>query len=312
MLLMSNHPIKIFTAVTAVAAMFFAAAGCEKKDKHIRVDQPLVEVDADIHSVTVRVEASSSWFSYTAEEWLRAYNDENDPMVLHIDITEKNNSLRSRAGEIAIVTGDAQKAIITVRQLALDAYITVTPSELAEFGGRGGTQTLAVTTSNLEGWLFVNQSDWLTVTRDEGTDILTVRAAYSNNLEPRKDTIIVYTDLDGFEALNDTIPVVQAGLDLALQSEGMEDNTVSINHEAGIVEYRVISKYSWTVTIDNGGTPSDASGEESDQWWNISFTVPENATAADVTYTITFTCDGEEYTYTIIQSAADGGGEPEP
>jgi hypothetical protein len=310
---MSNYTIKIFGAICA-AALSLIGSGCQKSDNYLRVDTPVVEVTADAQSVIVHVEASSSWYPYSAEEWLQASPDDSDPTVLRIVIPDgaENNSLTGRTGTVTVVSGDALTATIEVRQAALDAAIEVSPTTLAEFSGRGGTQQLTVVSRNIPEWLFANQSDWLTVTRNEGTDILSVSAAYSNNLLPRRDTIIVYTDMDGFSSLNDTIPVVQAGVDLALQIDGMEGTSVAISHDTALVECRIVSNYDWTVAINNGGVPSNPTGEKSDQWWNISFNVPTNDTTEAVTYTVTFTCNGEEYVFTIIQSAGAGSGGTEP
>jgi hypothetical protein len=304
---MAKRKIKIFLTVCAAAVL--ALGGCKKAEKYLRVDTSVVEVTSDAQSVTVRVEASAPWYPYAAEEWLQVWPDENDPTLLHIVIPEgfENNSLTPRTAEINAITGDALSAIIAVRQAALDADISVEPATLSEFSGWGGTRQLIVSSRNIAGWLFANESDWLTITRDEGSDILSVTAAYSNNLLPRHDTIIVYTDEEGFSPLNDTIPVVQAGLDLALEIDGMEGTSVTINHDTGLVEARIVSNYDWTVSIDNGGVASNPAGEKSDQWWNISFTVPQNITSETVTYTITFVCNAEEYPFTIVQSTSTGG-----
>jgi hypothetical protein len=292
-----------------------ASVGCRKNEKYLRIDNPVVDVSADAQSVTVHVEASAAWYPYAAEDWLQPSPDDSDPTLLHIVIPEgeENNSLAERTGQVTIITGDALSAVIKVRQAALDADISVSPATLAEFNGRGGTQQLTVASRNIPEWLFANQSDWLAVTRNEGTDLLSVTAAYSNNLLPRRDTIIVYTDRDGFSSLNDTIPVMQAGLNLAMEIDGMENNSVGIGPEGGVVECRIVSNYDWTVSIDNDGVANNPSGEKSDQWWNISFTVPENVTYELITYTITFVCNSEEYSFTIIQSAGTGSdGEEEP
>jgi hypothetical protein len=305
---MSNLTIKIFTAVAAVLGV----VGCQKADKYLRIDRPVVEISADAQSVEVRIEASASWYPYSAEEWLQATPDDDDPTLLHIvvPVGEENLSLAPRTGTVNIVTGDAASATIEVRQAGLDADISVSPTQLAEFSGRGGTQLLTVTSSNISEWLYANKSKWLTLSRDGNSEDLSVSAVYSNSLLPRRDTIIIYTDMDGFASLNDTIPVVQTGLDLALDSENMDDRTISIAHDTSIVECRIVSNHDWKVTIDNGGVASNPTGERSDQWWNISFTVPTNDSPDAITYTVTFVCNNEDYTFTIIQSPAPvSGGE---
>jgi hypothetical protein len=304
---MANHIIRILTASVVV----LVAVGCQKADKYLRVERSVVEVTADAQSVDVHIEASASWYPYSPEEWLQPSPDENDPTILHIvvPVGAANNTLSARTGQVTVITGDALTAVIEVRQAGLDADISVSPATFAEFSGRGGTQQLTVSSRNIPEWLVANQTDWLTLTSEEGTDVLSVSATYSNSLLPRRDTIVVYTDMDGFSSLNDTIPVVQAGLDLALDGENMDDRTISISHDTSIVECRIVSNYDWTVTIDNGGVASNPVGEKSDQWWNISFIVPTNDSVEAITYTVTFVCNNEEYIFTIIQSPTPGGVE---
>lgn len=299
------------------AAALFVVSGCEKKDKFLRIDPPSFEIEADTRSMTARIEASASWMSYVNSEWLVAFQDEDDPSILYIEIPEgmENNSLEPREVKIDIITGDAQNATIRVLQRALDAQLSVSPSGLQEFDGKGTqTKTLAITTKNIESWAFANAGEWLTVTRGEGAEenILTVRAAYSNNLDARRDTIVVYPETEGFEALNDSIPVVQAGVHLVLRNADMEETSLETGPETAEIDYILASTHDWTVSADNGASLSSTEGNAGTQGETFTVTIPANETAETVTYTVAFLCNGEEYKFTIIQAAGNESGNQEP
>lgn len=312
---MTERPKKIAKGAAAVAAaLVLIATGCNGGDKFLSIDPTEFNIDASAQSLTAGIAASSSWYPYSPEEWIIAYPDESDLSVLHIEIPEEqsNQSLEPREGLITIITGDGQTATIRIRQAALDVVLTITPSELQEFDGKGGEQTLSVTSQNISDWAYSTSpfvtDEWLTVTRD--ADLLTVAAAHSNLLEPRRDTIFIYPAAEELQSIRDTIPIVQAAVKLVLLNNDMSGTTLETGPEGAEIDFTVVASDSWTVTADNDAVPSEDSGD-ADTTGEIvlTVTIPENLTAETVTYTLTFNCGGEEYAYTIVQSPAESGGE---
>lgn len=306
---MHNYFKKIFNPVFAASiALLFIAAGCDNKDKYLRIAPPEITVDAKTLSASATIEASSVWMPSGNSDWLNAYKDADDPTQLRISIAETNESLSPRETEIRITTGDAQEAVIKVFQQALDASIEVTPSELQEFDGQGTrVQTLTVTLKNIDidDLGFTNTTDWLSVTQGEGNEsnILTVKAAHSDELKPRSDEIIIGSAKEGFESLNKTISVTQKGVNLVLLYDMAMELEVEVDSETTEVEYTIAASHDWTVSVNNGGTPGETSGSAQTDGEEFIVTIPKNTGTAAVSYSATFQCGGEEYIYTIIQSA---------
>lgn len=293
----------------AAAAVVFAVAGCNKKEKYLRISPPSFNFDAGPQDVTATVEASASWMQFSNIEWLDSYVDDDDPTIIHIVIAETNNSLSPREAEIDIATGDAQKTTIRIYQQAIEASLDVTPPGLKEFDGRGTkTHTLTVDAVNLlEGWDVVRKPEWIVVEDGgEGNEhILTVKAKYTDLIETRKDTIVIGPLDTQFIGLNDTIPVEQAGLGLILWRDKWGETMLEVGPEAADVDFTIVSLYDWTASVDNEATLSEVSGEATNQGDDFTVTIPENKGTETVTYTVTFECDGETYSYTIVQAAPE-------
>lgn len=307
---------KLFRPAFAASLALLAAAGCDNKDKYLRANPPSFELDALPQSVVATIEASSAWMYSGDADWFTTAKDGSDPSLLHIVIPETNESLSPREGTITIVSGDALQITIQVLQRALDASIEVTPRSLEEFDGKGtSAQTLTVETHNISEWGFTNRESWLTVTRGEGSEsnVLTVTAAYSDSFEPRRDTIIIGAINTEFEALNDTIPVVQREVNLVMihdETDTVIESTFETGPEAAGIEFSIASAYDWTLEAGGGAVPDVTSGEaDTTGQTGLTVSIPENTGTETIEYPLTFECGGETYTFTIIQPAPGGDDE---
>lgn len=288
-------------------------AGCDNAERFLRAEPASFDIASDVLSVSTDIEASASWMAYCNASWLSYDYDGN---TLLVGITAINESTEDRFAEIHITTGDGQSRIIPLVQRAMNAILDVDPAVFAEFDSRGATSRTVTVSSNLSEWSFTNREQWLKIVRgeDENANVLTVTAERSYDLSERRDSLIVYPMNELFYPIADTIPVVQAGALLAIRSTMQNANTHALEVPATGAEVAVsiYAKYDWTVATDDseerlsldiaGGSANTESGTI------LTITVPENTLPESVTYTITFTCGGEEYEYELVQSAD----EPEP
>jgi hypothetical protein len=186
------------------------------------------------------------------------------------------------------------------------------PATLEPFDNKGtNTQTVKVESNLSDGWDYLNREAWMTVERGVGEDNneLVVSVERSYDLYPRYDTLIVYPAGDAFRSLTDSIPVVQAPALLMVQSS----NTAVLNApaEGGELIFTVYAKESWTVATDDteerlilNGSVFSGTAEELEAGLNLEIDVAENISTEPVTYTITFSCGGEDYEYELIQAGA--------
>ena len=301
-----GSPVAVFLLLAILLS-----AGCAEKEKFLKIDPPSFDIDANSQTVKATIEASASWMSYSATEWLRTYPDESQPGILIIEIPEDqpNMSLEPREGEITIITGDAQTATIPIRQKAMEVSLTVTPD--TPLNAKGSEQTLTSLTVeciNLTDWEYSTTAkdspddEWLQIERNENT--LDVTIPRSHQLTERRDTIFIRPTDSGFETISDTIPVYQSAAWLVLVNDAMTGETVSAEPQAATVEYTLASLADWTASADNGASITSQSGSADTQGTALTVSIPENTIQSEVTYTLTFSCGGETYTYYIIQSAA--------
>lgn len=310
---MKRRLLFIFAAILTAAAV---AAGCSDKNRYLRINPSSVEIESDAQAVLIDIECSSSWMAYNNADWLvYSYDNSN---TLRITVSQANESLEPRESTITIVTGDGQEQEIYVLQKAVDAHFDVSPMQLEPFTGMGGQQT-AVVSTNLSDWGVFNAESWLTATPGEGAEsnTLTITASRSWILDERRDTLIVRPTNDVFVELADSIPVVQHGVDLIARWPDMPDGSFTINTaaEGGEISVTVYAKYDWTVTSDDTGGRlqfSMTSGVSDLNGITFVITIPDNASAEEFNYTLTFTCNGNEYEYWLRQPAAQPEPEPEP
>lgn len=308
---MTNRCKGILTAILVVAAM---VAGCDRHEKYLRVDPGSFEIASDVLEASAAIEASASWMSYCNADWLTCFMSADKS--LYISISGANESPESRSTEITIITGDGQTKTIPFVQKAMDTVFDISPSAFPLFDSKGAV-IQATVSANLE-WTsgLLNDEPWVTVVRGEGgeDDILTISVARTDRLDERRDSLIVSPVNEEFLFLTDTIPVVQKGAELLVSSDLMKDSfTVEITAGTTEAVVYVIAKNNWTVeTNDTEGRISldmTGGGSDLDNGVALAITLPENTTAEPYTYTLTFSCNGEEFEYELVQSAPE---EPEP
>jgi hypothetical protein len=296
-----------------VAAALSVAAGCEK-EKYLRAEPSALEKTAEWDEDTgITIEASASWIADLPEnvDWLDFRYDASDRSLLWI-LPERNESLEKRQTEITIVSGDGLLIVVPVVQDPMEVVFDVRPAVIDPFGARDATtRTLTVETS-LSEWEadVLEGEEWITLTKGEGeaAAILTVGAAETRQQEERRGRIVVYPVNENFHAMADTLAVVQAGIDLLVTGEAIDDQTlvVEVAGEGGSVPLTVFSREGWRVTV--AGDPEGrvsfdlTEGEgEIEVGIPIVMSVAENTGEEVFEFTLLFESAGETYEYRCRQ-----------
>lgn len=304
---------RIFSAAIAVAIAL--CGGCAVQNAFLGSDTAELEfAAADTEPHAIAVDSSSPWVvdnNRIPSLWLGASYDADDVGLLWVRASTVNESLYARRDSVRIVSADARALNIYVTQREMAVSLDVTPDAPEPFGPRDATtRTLAVAT-DLVSWEFLALGgEWLTVERAEGTKELTLSAKSSNQLDERRDTVVVRPVNETFRVYSDSIPVVQLGLDLAMTSDAMDDESfdVAIPAAGGEVTASVYSRAAWTLSTDADPervSVNIAEGEaDTENGVPIVITAAENGTAEEYSFTLTFASGDETYTYTCRQRAA--------
>jgi hypothetical protein len=283
----------------------------------------VLEVAAtDVSSHAVMIEASSSWmfdtfFGAPHEEgtsrWASARYDSNNPALMWVETLGRNENPEPRLDTVVVVSGDGLRLEILVRQGALEVSFGVAPASIEPFGPReSDTRTVSVSSTIAWEYEVVDRSDWLTVARSDDPDsasgTLTVAAAPTRSLDPRRDTIVVRPANQAFHAQHThKIPVEQAGIDLIVESEKMNTSTFAVEIPAagGEIPLWVYSRAGWTASVN--APPERAALDITSGPADIESGIPVVMTAAanpsteQFEFTLTLTSAGQKYEYICIQ-----------
>jgi hypothetical protein len=323
--------ISVWAATAMVAAAMAAGlAGCTSAKEFLRADTASFEISAeDTSDHAIIVEASSSWIVNAADkpDWLTLWYDasepEPNPNLLWVRAAV-NEEIKDRATEIIIVSGDGRLLAIPFKQLAMVVRFGVSPGTLEPFTARdAGTQTLDVDTALA--WEFEQlHGDWITMTPGAGEEggpqnTLEVGVRPTRIFEERRDTIVLRPVRADYWDYADSIAVVQAGIDLVMTGETLDEETleIAVPAEGGVVPLSVSSRYGWTLTTD---APADRvqvnltshEGDTIETGTPIEMTVaPNPSTEEDYTFALTIESAGETYEYQCRQSKSNPP-NPEP
>ncbi len=146
----------------------------------------------------VPVDANCAWSVYSTPSWLSATPEQG---ALRLAVTEQNNALESRKGEVVLRydyrAPGAQTRTVTVPVTQDILHISVPANCKLNFDRQGGTQTIEGI--HLEGNTVVSAPSWLhlqTVTKGDGTTSIAVMAdenatyASANNRDTRRSGYI--------------------------------------------------------------------------------------------------------------------------
>ncbi len=314
------------SVILGCAAIVAGSWGCASGDRFLRTDADVMEISAEDQSDhAVVIEASSSWIANVSEEtpWLYVHYAEDNPGLLWVAASVNENP-EPRNAAITIVSGDGLTLEIPVVQLGMVIRFEVTPRTLEPFAARdASTQTLTVDTGL--SWRFSQlHGDWIVMTRgtEEGSEnTLTIGVKPTRIFEERRDTIVLQPDRAEYHASGDSIVVVQAGIDLVVTGDAMDEETfeIGVPAQGGEVSLSVFARHAWEVTTDAPAerVSFDITGHEGGTMENgtpIVMTVaPNTSTEEDYTFVLTFESAGETYEYRCTQlKSVPPEQEPEP
>ncbi len=311
-----------------------ALAGCSQDEKFLRADNVSLEISAeDTAEQMVTIEASSpwlvdavggaDWLNDAGTKWLSVKYDDNIPNLLWVKATETNDNLEDRRAVIRVASGDGLALDISFTQRAMIVRFNVSPSILEPFDAYGSrAQTITVDTG-LPWEAFQLDGDWLTTTidteEDKNAGTLTVEAKDTRSLTERRDTIVLRPVREAYWSYSDSIAVVQAGSDLVVHSNVIDEETVEVEipAEGGEVELRVQSRAEWSVSTEVPPervalSPTEG-GIDTGEGAQVVMTVTENTEEEEYRFTLTFVSAGKKYEYRCVQAGvAPEQEEPTP
>lgn len=156
----------------------------EKKDYYISIDTTELEFSAAGGEDTVIVTCTAEWELTGDADWCKAsaYQGTGDTSVIFI--AEPNADTSGRSATFTFTSG-GKEAVLTVTQAEKDYSISIDRTEL-KFGGKGGQQAIAVTSS--DNWSLEGSSDWCkasSMSGNNGDSVVFTADPYDNLYENR-------------------------------------------------------------------------------------------------------------------------------
>lgn len=180
-------------------------------------------------------------------------------------------------------------------EAAFFEFETATPMDVPASGGK---YEIAVKSNSK--WKVNSFSDNIvSVTPNKGTGNMTVEFEISANPGLLRSETINFVIDDGKIHTSEVFTIRQAADDTVIIS--LDKHTEAGDFAGGEVVVNLTANRAWTATADEAITVDPASGEGSAK---VTITYPENATAAAVPYTVTFTADGRSEKDEIVITVA--------
>lgn len=199
------------------------------------------DITAGAQSRTVNIKANSSWAVSSNATWLSVTPDSGEGnATLTIQVTN-NTEVSPRSGTITVSSGKIIETI-TVNQLGLGKTLSISPSKWAAVQA-GGSQEVGVNAN--VAWTVTSDSDWLTMSSNEGTGngSVTVTAQANPAAEPRTG-IVTFSSSE--TAITGTFTVTQRGVPHELTVAPSAWHALSFAAASTTIE--VSSNTSWTAS----------------------------------------------------------------
>ena len=304
---------KVLSMVT-IAAMVFTS--CNNTDEptakgSLTVNPTEVSLNADGKStannktVSVSVNSTSDYSIVSADEWIVAKKLNATRLTIE---AEKNNNADARTGSVVLKNAENVEATIAVSQLGfaanlvLDADYEANPIVIAAEGNEETPKTITVN-SNVD-WAATTEADWLTIETTETSIVLT--AEYSPVFEARETVVNVTPTEAGFANLAKKIVVKQEAqvYSIEVEGEGIVDGAVTVMATEAELTVSVAANADWTISAGDAEWVDFGSGEFTANDDEAIIIFEDNATTANRTATLTFTCGEASQSIVVTQRGA--------
>lgn len=304
---------KVLSMVT-IAAMVFTSCGHEDTPEakgSLTVNPTEVSLNADGKStannktVSVSVNSTSDYSIVSADEWIVAKKLNATRLTIE---AEKNNNADARTGSVVLKNAENVEATIAVSQLGfaanlvLDADYEANPIVIAAEGNEETPKTITVN-SNVD-WAATTEADWLTIETTETSIVLT--AEYSPVFEARETVVNVTPTEAGFANLAKKIVVKQEAqvYSIEVEGEGIVDGAVTVMATEAELTVSVAANADWTISAGDAEWVDFGSGEFTANDDEAIIIFEDNATTANRTATLTFTCGEASQSIVVTQRGA--------
>ncbi len=303
---------KVLSMVTIVATMFASCEQPEEQPKGSLTTNPTeVSLNADGKStannktVSVSVNSTSDYSIVSADEWIVAKKLNATRLTIE---AEKNNNADARTGSVVLKNAENVEATIAVSQLGfaanlvLDADYEANPIVIAAEGNEETPKTITVN-SNVD-WAATTEADWLTIETTETSIVLT--AEYSPVFEARETVVKVTPTEAGFANLAKNIVVKQEAqvYSIEVEGEGIVDGAVTVMATEAELTVSVAANADWTISAGDAEWVDFGSGEFTANDDEAIIIFEDNATTANRTATLTFTCGEASQSIVVTQRGA--------
>lgn len=305
---------KTFTNIilVALAALFCAiSAGCAG-DRSLSTDLTELTLDAsDTADHAISVDASASWVVDMAAlvDWLSVRYSEQDSKIMWVSAKERNESLEPRSTQILIISANGLSISIPIRQKAMNIAISASPRVL-EFEARDvRTREITVETELVSWEAIPRDGSWIKAARASDRNAVLVEVNPSRTMDLRRDSIVVRPLNAIYHSRADTVAIVQAGIDLLVMGDAVDESTGEMNFAAqgGTYSLRVFSRNPWEIKVEgaagsvNFDTMTGKGDAENGEL--IKMTVAPNENAVDYKFVLMWMAGGDIFNYSCKQKA---------
>ena len=304
---------KVLSMVT-IAAMVFTSCGPQEPAEakgSLTTNPTEVSLNADgkatsnNKTVSVSVTSTSDYSIVSADEWIVAKKLNATRLTIE---AEKNNNADARTGSVVLKNAENVEATIAVSQLGfaanlvLDADYEANPIVIAAEGNEETPKTITVN-SNVD-WAATTEADWLTIETTETSIVLT--AEYSPVFEARETVVNVTPTEAGFANLAKKIVVKQEAqvYSIEVEGEGIVDGAVTVMATEAELTVSVAANADWTISAGDAEWVDFGSGEFTANDDEAIIIFEDNATTANRTATLTFTCGEASQSIVVTQRGA--------
>ena len=259
-------------------------------------------------SYPLTISTNRDWSASVDQSWVTLSATSGKPGADIIDVScAANTSFEMRSAIVTVTAGEISKPLVITQRAAEkpeDPKVELSTSSML-FADEGGSSTVIVTSN--QQWAASAESDWITLTPQEGVQGATavVVSAKAYNGEKDRSARVVFTAGSASAALEVVqkapIPVAD---DPVLE---LSTNVLSFSDAAVESSFTIITNRAWRASSSaNWLTVSPSSGQAATSQVKIALTA--NTSEQSRSAIITVTADNLSAVLTVVQS----GREPEP
>ncbi|MDR2774543.1 MAG: hypothetical protein LBC19_07360 [Tannerella sp.] len=242
---MENFKFNFVTLATAIISTLFIFNCCCKDSEPdtLTISKTQFTFDADdteTQSATITTSASD-WSFKSSDSWVTAFGSEN---TLNVSVQRHSDIQNPRTATITVEAGNAEPALITIRQNAKNS-LSISPESLTYESNEIGDKTVSITT-NASSWDATTDASWVSLSKQGNTFKVTV-STMNTATSPRTAKITITAG----NAEERTLTVTQAAAHTlfidpsSLSFSANETGEKPVTIETTAPNWSATANYSW-------------------------------------------------------------------